>query len=155
MKTIFLALLVSSIFSCSEQGSFDVSDEEAINRIRRNYVNGWLADDSETVVGLFAKDAVIIPSGLSPIKGSEKIENYWFPNDSSKTIIHSYSVELLDLQGTDSMAYSLEIGTLNFTYTSGDFSMTKESTSHATTVYKKNDDGNWLIVSRMWTSLNK
>lgn len=155
MRIPFYVLLIISIISCSEKKSFEISDEEAINRIRRDYVNGWLANDSETVLGLFTDDALIIPSGLSPIKGKEKIQNYWFPNDSSETVIHSYTVELLDLHGTDSMAYSLERGILNFTYSSADFSMTKESTSHSTTVYKKNNEGNWVIISRMWTSLNK
>ncbi len=154
MKNILILLLMLTGMSCTKRESFTSKDIEAIDQIRRDYVNGWLANDSETVLGLFSDDAIIIPSGLSPIKGKDKIEDYWFPNDSSETIIHSYTVELLDLQGTDSMAYSLEIGTLNFTYTQGDFTMTKESTSHASTVYKKNMEGSWVVISRMWTSLN-
>ena len=116
-------------------------------------MSGWLAGDSETVLGLFAKDATIIPDGMAPINGLEAIEDYWFPNDSSKTVIHSYEVELIDLRGTDSMAYSLEKGVLNFTYAKGDFSMSRESTSHATTVYRKDQSGSWKIISRTWTQL--
>lgn len=143
------------IASCSNEQPFNSSDANAIDLIRRDYVNGWLAGDSETVMGLFTEHATITPSGLAPLKGKSAIELYWFPKDSSETIIHSYAVQLIDLQGSDSIAYSLEKGVLNFTYTKGDFTMTKESTSHASTIYKKNKEGNWKIISRMWTSLNQ
>lgn len=154
MRFFVLFLIVASA-SCSSDRAFTEIDNDSIEKIRRDYVNGWLANDSETVLGLFENKAVIIPSGFEPIKGIEAIENYWFPNDSSETIIHSYSMELLDLNGTDSMAYTLEKGILNFTYSKGDFIMTKESTSHATTTYRKNEEGTWKITSRMWTSLNQ
>lgn len=155
MRNILWVLSAFILVSCSQKNAFTQADTEAINRIRRDYVNGWLANDSETVLGLFENNATIVPSGLSPITGKENIEAYWFPNDSSETIIHSYAVELIELEGTDSMAYSLEKGTLNFTYSKGDFTMSKESISHATSVYKKNKEGNWKIISRMWTSLKQ
>lgn len=156
MRSIIAILLISLLASCTEyEGGFTDEDKKEVNQIRRDYVNGWLANDKETVLGLFKDDATIVPSGLFPISGMEEIELYWFPNDSSMTTIHSYEIELLDLQGTDSIAYSLEKGILNFTYAKGDFTMTKESTSHATTIYQKNLEGNWKIISRMWTSLNQ
>lgn len=151
MRLFILVLFVTLIPSCSNDKN-DYS-ESAINEIRKSYVNGWLAGDKETVLALFSNDATIIPDGMEPINGLEAIENYWFPNDSSSTIIHSYEVELIDVDGTDSMAYSLEKGVLNFTYTKEDFTMTKESTSHATTVYIKDKSGSWKIISRMWTQL--
>ncbi|MEP1033387.1 nuclear transport factor 2 family protein [Ekhidna sp.] len=155
MRVVLLILIVGLVASCTVDNSFTQSDTQEINRIRRDYVNGWLANDRETVLGLFTADATIIPSGQYPLTGQEEIEKYWFPNDNSETTIHSYAVELIELQGTDSMAYTIEKGVLNFTYTNGDFTMTKESTSHATSVYRKSKEGSWKIVSRMWTSLNE
>ena len=143
-------ILLSSFISCTQsERALSESDIESINQIKRSYVNAWLANDSKTVLGLFTKDATIVPSGLSPINGIEEIEKYWFPNDSSVTTIHSYEIELLELHITDSMAYSLEKGTLNFTYTKGEFTLTKASVSRATTIYQKNKYLSWKIVSRM------
>lgn len=155
MRLIISVVLVSLLFSCTKENKFTKSDEEAINRIRKEYVEGWLDNDTNKILNLFAEDATIVPSGLFPMVGKEQIQKYWFPDNGSATTIHSYAVELLDLQGTDSMAYSLEKGILNFTYTFNEFNMTKESTSHATTIYQKNQEGNWEITSRMWTSLNE
>lgn len=150
---IFIWIALAACTSVN-QNTFDKQDQESINQIRGGYVSGWLAGDSEQVLNLFQTDATIIPSGMAPIKGIDRIEGYWFPKDGSITTIHTYEVELLDLQGTDSMAQSLEKGTLNFTYEKGDFTMTQTSTSHAITVYKKQKDASWKIVSRMWTQLN-
>ncbi|MEQ6165760.1 MULTISPECIES: SgcJ/EcaC family oxidoreductase [unclassified Ekhidna] len=153
----FAWILLITILSCANQtgDNFSKQDKKAVNQIRNDYVNGWLANDKATVLNLFHSDASIVPSGMAPIQGKDAIEAYWFPNDSSITTIHSYEVELLKLQGTDAMAYSLEKGVLDFTYEKGDFSMSKTSTSHATTVYRKQTDGEWKIISRMWTQLNE
>ncbi|WP_420577928.1 YybH family protein [Ekhidna sp.] len=153
MKYSIVLLVAFIACSPSPSAEFPKEDQEAVNQIRKDYVNGWLVNDSETVLNLFHSNANIIPSGMAPIMGIDEIEEYWFPNDSSVTTIHSYEVELLELQGSGSMAFSLEKGDLNFTYKKGDFVMTKTSTSHATTVYSKQKDGSWKIISRMWTQL--
>ncbi|WP_420315730.1 YybH family protein [Ekhidna sp.] len=151
----YLIILIVLISSCSEPSpqGFTEDDQQIVNQMRIDYVDGWLSNDEKKVLDLFHREATIIPSGLSPIQGIQDIKNYWFPNDSSTTTIHSYDVELLNLKGTDSMAYSLEKGILNFTYTKADFTMTKSSTSHASTIYQKGDDGSWKIISRMWTQV--
>ncbi|WP_424963991.1 YybH family protein [Ekhidna sp.] len=149
-------ILLIVLISCNQstQSGFSEEDQKTIEQMSKTYVNGWLTNDKATVLNLFHSDASIIPSGMAPIQGKDAIEAYWFPTDSSTTTIHSYEVELLKLQGADSMAYSLEKGVLEFTYEKGDFSMSKTSISHATTVYKKKINGEWKILSRMWTQLN-
>ncbi len=151
MKKLSAVVILVLFTSCNSTPSESFSQEE-IKKIRNAYVSGWLSGDSKTVLGLFHEDATIVPSGMEPIIGLDAIENYWFPNDSSVTTIHSYKIELIDLDGTDSMAYTLEKGELSFTYTKGDFTMSKTSISHATTVYKLQND-QWKIISRMWTQL--
>ncbi|WP_370087249.1 SgcJ/EcaC family oxidoreductase [Ekhidna sp.] len=154
MQRIYSLIIITGLIclSCATEPHSKLVPEE-IKNISETYVNGWLDGDSAKVLNLFAEDATIIPSGMEPILGIENIRDYWFPNDSSITTIHSYEVELLELKETDSMAYSLEKGVLNFTYTKDDFTMTRASTSHASTVYKKQTDGTWKIISRMWTQL--
>lgn len=154
MKALLPTLLSCLLISCTTDTALTQQDKQAIDQIRNDYVNGWLANDSETVLGLFTEDATIIPSGMSPINGIDGIGNYWFPNDSSTTTIHLYEIELLEIEGSSGMAYTLEKGILNFTYAKGDFSMSKESISHATTVYQKDASGDWKIISRMWSQVN-
>ena len=151
MRIGFIILAILSISCSSDTHTFTPSDRDAIDEIRMNFTNGWLANDSQTILDLFEKDATIIPGGLSPIIGKERIKEYWFPEDSSETTIHTYSVQLLELNGTDSMAYSLEKCILNFNYILNDLRNTRKSIFHVSTVYRKNHDGDWKIISRMWT----
>lgn len=154
-KIITLLILIT-LFSCGQNADIiSEQDKESIDEIRRNYINGWLAGDAETVLNLFEENATIVPSGMAPITGIDQIEAYWFPNDSSITTIHSYEVELIELSGSNGFAYSLEKGTLNFSYEKAEFSMTTTSVSHASTVYRKSENGEWKVISRMWTQLNQ
>ncbi|WP_421762607.1 YybH family protein [Ekhidna sp.] len=155
MRNFTSLALLCFLISCSGERQFSNEDRDAVDQIRKDYVAAWLDNDRQKILSLFNEKATIVPSGLFPMQGIEQIEKYWFPDNGSTTTIHTYAVELIDLQGTDSMAYSLEKGTLNFTFTFNEFTMTKESTSHATTIYQKNKEGNWEITSRMWTSLNE
>ena len=156
INKIILLLIIFTLISCDQNADkLSEEDKASIEDIRRSYINGWLAGDAETVLNLFESNATIIPSGMLPITGINQIEDYWFPNDSSITTIHSYEVELLELSGSNDIAYSLEKGTLNFSYEKAEFSMTTTSVSHASTVYRKSENGEWKVVSRMWTQLNQ
>ncbi|MEO9484464.1 MAG: nuclear transport factor 2 family protein [Ekhidna sp.] len=156
MRVIQIICIAALLGSCGDRKSaFSERDLDAVNQIRRDYINGWLAGDSETVLGIFAEDATIIPSGVSPIVGKGEIKKYWFPNNGSETIIHSYEVDLLELHVSDSMAYSLEKGTINFTYTFGEVTMTKETTSYASSIFRKKSEDRWEVISRMWTTKNE
>ena len=107
------------------------------------------------MLGLYADSATIIPSGFLPRQGKKEIADFWFPNDSSITTIHYYDLEILDINGNSKIAYTYENGKLSFTYIKGDFRLDREAESHAITIYKKNESGEWKIVKRIWTDLNK
>ncbi|KAA3635600.1 MAG: nuclear transport factor 2 family protein [Bacteroidetes bacterium] len=163
-RTIFvpfiLLLFLLTISACTKSPSqnkegFTLSPEdiEQIKEISKDYTAGWLENDSEKVLGLYADSATIIPSGLMPLQGKKAITDFWFPNDSSKTIIHYYDLEILDISGTSNMAYTYENGKLSFTYEKGDFKMDREAESYAITIYKKNTSGEWKITKRIWTDM--
>lgn len=159
----YISLCLFLIFgSCTENPSqknedlsLSAEDIEQIREISKDYTDGWLANDSEKVLGLYVDSATIIPSGLMPIKGKEAITDFWFPNDSSKTTIHYYDLDILDISGASNMAYTYENGKLSFTYEKGDFRMDREAESFAITIYKKTVSGEWKITKRIWTDMKK
>ncbi len=157
----FLWFLVLSIFiACDEKSlqtiessSLSVKDIEQIREINRNYTEGWIENDSAKVLGLYMDSATIIPSGLLPLKGKKAISEFWFPNDSSTTVIHYYDLKILDINGSRNFAYTYEYGKLSFTYEKDDFRLDREAESHAITIYEKVMSGEWKIVKRIWTDL--
>jgi ketosteroid isomerase-like protein len=156
-KLLIIISIIILLVSCNTQSKItsELSSED-INKIRsvnNSYKNGWLNNDSTSILDLFINDAKIIPSGLNPQKGRKELKEFWFPNDSSETVIDKYEIEILDLQGSKDFAYSLEKGFLSFTYKKSGFSMSKESNAHAMTVYKRQKNGEWKILTRMWTDI--
>jgi ketosteroid isomerase-like protein len=160
---ISLCLLVFLLLtSCGEKSSqvienlnLSAEDIEQIKEINRNYTQGWLENDSKKVLELYTDSATIIPSGLFPIQGKKAITDFWFPNDSSTTVIHYYDLEILDISGTTNLAYTFENGKLSFTYEKDDFRLDREAESYAITIYKKNESGEWKIKKRIWTDMNQ
>lgn len=138
-----------------EDCNISAEDIEQIRGISKDYTNGWLENDSEKVLGLYTDSAIIIPSGLMPIEGKKAISDFWFPNDSSTTVIHYYDLEILEISGTANQAYTYEHGKLSFTYEKDDFRMDRDAESYAITVYEKIAPKEWRISKRIWTDMNK
>jgi ketosteroid isomerase-like protein len=155
-------LLILILIGCGERSSqlnedlnLSAEDIKQIKEINKNYTQGWLDGDSSKVLGLYTDSATIIPSGLLPIQGKKVITDFWFPNDGSATVIHFYDLEILEIGGTANLAYTYENGKLSFTYEKDDFRLDREAESYAITIYKKVSSGEWKIIKRIWTDMNK
>ncbi len=131
-----------------------LNDKKIISGMMSDYREGWLADDSAKVLRLFADTSVLIPSGMRPIYGKKEMLRFWWPNDSSKTTIDRYEIELLEINGSDEWAYVYENGKLSWSYQKGDFKMSKDQESFEITIFKKTDK-DWSIVKRIWTDLKR
>ena len=126
MQRLLIIISISSftmLVSCDNQSktttALSSEDMNKICAVNKSYMNGWLNNDSTAILDLFLKNAKIIPSGLNPQKGRKELREFWFPNDSSETVIHKYEIEILDLQGSNDLAYTLEKGFLSFSYKKG------------------------------------
>ena len=87
-------------------------------------------------------------SGLLLKYQSRAIENLSkFTEIQGKTI--------LEIGGTANLAYTYENGKLSFTYEKDDFRLDREAESYAITIYKKVSSGEWKIIKRIWTDMNK
>lgn len=169
-KLVIGGALISTLFACStasdqpSSSALSPDDITQIKAVSQKYVDAWLQDDTSGVLDLFVDTAIIIPSGMNPKTGKAALRAFWFPDDSSRTVIHAYEVEVLNVDGRafaccsgysprkqDGIAYTLEQGHLSFSYEKGDFQMSRESNAFATTILKKADDGVWKIVQRMWS----
>jgi len=159
---LLLYLFFMLLTGCGEKSSqiiedlnLSAEDIEQIKEINKNYTQGWLENDSKKVLELYTDSATIIPSGLLPIQGKKAITDFWFPNDSSTTVIHYYDLEILDIDGTNNLAYTYEHGNLSFTYEKDDFRLDRKAESYAITIYKKVKSGEWKITKRIWTDMNR
>ena len=153
--SILLALVPLLIMSCSKTNNathLSKDDRKLIADMIVDYQNGWLADDSTRVLQLFADTATILPNGMRPIQGKKAISQFWWPNDSSKTILHKYKIDILEMNGSNDWAYVYESGKLSWSYEKGNFKMSKDQESFEITIFKRTN-GDWKIVKRIWTDV--
>jgi ketosteroid isomerase-like protein len=149
-----LSLFIISCDSSKNNESLEKEDEETIRMMISTYNKAWLQNDSSAILNLFSDSAILIPSGLTPIKGRDQIVKFWWPNDSSITKINSYSIHLMEVEGTKDLAYTYENGKLSWSYEKGTFKMSKDQESFEITIFKRTPAG-WKITKRIWTDLKK
>lgn len=154
----FAPLLLVLLVSCTSapaENALSPDDMAEIRALTDAYVAGWLAGDPDAVMSTLAEDAILQPAGQEPIRGHDAIRAFWWPDDGSTTTILEYEVELQEIGGSGSHAFSRGRGVLSFRYEQG--GTVSEATSEATslTVYRRQTDGSWLIARRMWAALRQ
>jgi ketosteroid isomerase-like protein len=150
MRRIFLYFAFIICAGCNQT---DSSDEIDLKQIHREYVEAWLANDKQRILTLFTEDARLQPSSLCPIKGMNKIEAFWFPNDSSVTTIKKFETELLNLTVRDTVAFATHSTFLDWSYEKDTVRMNVEQRGISTSVYAKRNH-EWKIWRQMWSDLS-
>lgn len=152
---IFLFLMVISCDQNSE-GNLDsvISDNELmIRQIHADYVEGWKNMDERKVMDLLEEESQIQPNRFNPVVGKENIRAFWFPRDSSETIINEFTTEIISLTLLDTIALTTHSSVLDWDYKkdSTNFGMNQKGIN--TTIYRKQKDGSWKIWRSMWSDL--
>jgi ketosteroid isomerase-like protein len=125
-------------------------DKAVITGMIKQYNEAWLKDDSATIMNLFADTATLIPNGMEPIHGKKDITGFWWPNDSSKTTIDNYKINVLEVNGSGNWAYTFEEGKLEWSYEKGTDKFSRKQKSYEVTIFNKSSNV-WKITRRIWT----
>jgi uncharacterized protein (TIGR02246 family) len=129
------------------------SDESAVRRINEAYVNAWLKNSEEKVMELFEENGSITPSGVGYFKGHEKIRSFWFPKDSSITVIDKFENKIIKLEFSNDVIVAFSNSTISWHYQKGDFKMAKDQEGFALTFFRRQKDGSWKIWKQVWSDL--
>ena len=157
LTSIFLWMLLPvslAITSCDKKANENSgADEMEIRAVHDDYVNGWLNSDEKGILQLFEENARIQPNMMAPIEGKSKIKKFWFPKDSSKTIINDYRTEIISINIIDTLALTTHKSILDWTYQKDTISFGMFQKGFNTTIYRKQPDNSWKIWRSMWTDI--
>lgn len=128
-------------------------DEAACRDVLKKYVTAWLKNDSTALLALFEEKARLAPNGMCPVNGLAEIRQFWFPNDSSTTVIHQFENEIVEISGDGDLAFCAHKTWLDWSYFKNDQKMGKEQRGWATVVFKKQPSGEWKIWRQTWTDV--
>lgn len=138
----------------SEGGALAASDVQQIRALSQAWIDAWMADDADRVMGYLTSDVVLIPGGQEPMTGHDVIRDYWWPNDGSITTLTRFDAEILEIQGKDDIAFTREHGMIEFTYEVDGSVSELSSESYSLSTLKRQADGSWKYDRRMWASVN-
>jgi ketosteroid isomerase-like protein len=155
MQQFFLIMsALSTICSNASAQQQTTNVEHTIRAMHRQYIEAWLQGDESGVLSLFEEGARIQPSSLRPIDSIRNIQAFWFPKDSSETIIHRFTSNILHLERTDTLVIATQSTFLEWTYRKGSNTSGAEQHGVATTLYRKQSSGSWKIWRQMWTDIH-
>ena len=66
----------------------------SVPSLEEAYVDAWLSGDREAVMRLFTEDAVLVPSRLEPVQGSDAMRRFWWPDDGSPAAVNSFETTI-------------------------------------------------------------
>jgi uncharacterized protein (TIGR02246 family) len=152
---IFIAIIIafpiinSGVVFC--QSSID--DEKAIRAINAAYVKAWLENSEEKVMALFEEGSSITPSGVGYFKGKDKIRSFWFPKDSSTTVIEKFTNEIITIRHEKDVIVTMSNSKLTWNYSKGTMYMAREQEGYALTFFRRQSDRSWRIWKQVWSDL--
>lgn len=129
------------------------NDEVHIHNLHNEYVEGWKEMNEEKVMKLMEMNSMIQPNRLAPIIGKENIRAFWFPKDSSITVINKFDTEIIGFNLKDSIAIMTHESKLDWDYVKDTISFGMVQKGINTTIYRRQKDTSWKIWRSMWTDI--
>lgn len=130
-----------------------LGDRAAAEAATRAYREAWLSNNPHRIMATLTPDAVLYPSALSPIAGSDAIRKFWFPSSQPTRVVDmELSIDSVYVDGDTAVTSGM--GSLTFIVTThGVDGAPRTQRSWHVNVLRRQRDGSWLIWKRMWGDL--
>jgi uncharacterized protein (TIGR02246 family) len=147
------SLVVMILISGQTAPPLTVGDRAAAEAATQAYREAWLSNDPQRIMATLAPDAVLYPSTLPPIAGSDAIRKFWFHSSSpARVVAMELSIERVHVDGDTAVTSGM--GSLTFVVTTkGVDADPRTQRSWHVNVLRRQRDGSWLIWQRMWGDL--
>jgi len=123
------------------------ADEESIRAVNPNWFKAYNAGDVNSIVALYAEDAVVNPPGAPPARGHSAIREYLTKDVAASTAAGM----TLNGNATTDIGISGDLGWESGTFTVNDKSGKTVDTGKFLSVFAKKN-GKWLIIRDIWNT---
>lgn len=153
MTALFIFL---AAFGANAQGKLKSSDVAAIKQIEETYRTAWLKNDTETILGLFTEDAVLMPNGNPMVKGKPAMRQFWFAPSDTVTTINKYETNVEQVYGEKNLAYVVGTNEVHWSTENKAKNEFKRfvSTGYFIGIYIKKGK-EWKIARQSWSGKNQ
>lgn len=139
-----LTLLAVSTTAAAQSAS----DAEAAIRLQsERFSQAYVAEDFDTLIGIYAADGAAAPSGRDFIRGREALRAYWTVPEGVDVTAHRAVPERIVVDGRHAYDWGRYEGA------SGPAGAPRPFDGKYVIVWVLDDDGVWRIAQDMWNSL--
>lgn len=124
-----------------QEGCGNVTPEEALEELRRSYMDGFNAGDADAVADLHTEDALHLPAGMPPVEGRSAIRELTASSLERMPPGASFAFEPREVRIADGWAVERGVTEAADGFPSGKYAM----------LYEREEDGCWRIA---WSITN-
>ncbi len=144
-------LLLFMVFSSQIFAQEDMSKIKAmLQEMNEKWVKAELAGDNETILSLYADDAVSLPSYSPMIEGKDAISESMEKSKEAGFKFTDFKLTTLNVHASGDLVY--EIGKYEMTFTMKGMDKPVKDEGKYLTVYQKQEDGSLKIKAGMWNT---
>ena len=116
-------------------------------QLSRDWSDIYGTNDMESLIAVFAEDAVVMAPGMPPLEGKVAIREFLEAEAEIPGFEISWEPKSVHVAASGDMAYMIESSVITF-----DDSLGNPVTAHdkIVTVWRKDAEGNWKNVVDMW-----
>jgi ketosteroid isomerase-like protein len=141
--------------SAGELSGFSAADRSSAEAATRAYRDAWLSNRPAAVMATLTSDAVLLPSGMEPIRGEAAIRAFWFPSNRPATTVTAMEQTIEGVEGSGDVAVVHGRGSLTFSMKQDGREVVRSQRSTFLNVLRRQADGSWKIAIRMWSDLRR
>lgn len=149
--TLLCMILLTGCMSGQNNVSLSEEDKKSIRSVLETYASGWNAENpQETIMSLFADDAVILPHHGDPqVEGKENIRNHFWPAGLTGFRVNSYDFEIMEITGNRDLAYSRGRYAISFSFEDNGEMRTLNNGGNYIMILTRVED-EWKIARYIW-----
>jgi uncharacterized protein (TIGR02246 family) len=125
----------------AQEGCGAMTPEEALEEVRRTYMEAFNAGDADAVADLHAEDALHLPAGMPPVRGRSAIRELTASSLERMPPEASFAFEAREVRIADGWAVERGVTAAGEGFPSGKYVM----------LYEREEDGCWRIA---WSITN-
>ncbi|MFQ5791557.1 MAG: YybH family protein [Acidobacteriota bacterium] len=149
---IAVAMLIVNACGPPPEPPIDIEAERAALREAADaYHEAGAAVDVETIVSLYASDALILPPNGEKVQGMEGIRNFFSAFAAMPGFQVRFETPKVEVSSAGDLGYTLTDAELTVEGPDGEPVTDRLRDFH---LWKKQDDGSWKVVVDIWNSEN-
>jgi ketosteroid isomerase-like protein len=148
-RTVFPTLVAAALLAVTATAhAQSPADAEAAIRLQsERFSQAYVNEDFDTLIGIYATDAMAAPSGRDFIRGREALRAYWTVPEGVDVTHHRATPERLVVDGRHAYDWGRYEGA------SGPAGARRPFGGKYLITWVLDDDGVWRIANDMWNSV--